>query len=143
MLIGMSNQNLSELQSLNLGKKVHTGIGEISWVNLDSENNFTDLASLAALPTHFTRLKELDLSSLRITSLQEFVNIRDDVSIDFRKNRIDDFTGLNRNAKFDLASQNISLSGDFVAGRESELPCALIIMLSGDFIHPIIDLVCV
>ncbi len=121
-LIGMSSQNLSELQSLNLGKKVHTGIGEISWVNLDSENNFTDLASLAALPTHFTRLKELDLSSLRITSLQEFVNIRDDVSIDFRKNRIDDFTGLNRNAKFDLASQNISLSGDFVAGRESELP---------------------
>ena len=121
LLAALSSQNLSALRQLNLGKRVHV-FEQASFVNLNSTNKFTDLAGLAALPTCFPLLQELDLTSLRITSLQEFVNIRNDVHIDFQKNKIDDFTGLKSNANFDLTRQDISLSGDFVAGRESELP---------------------
>ena len=121
-LLNLSNPNLSGLQKLNLGKRVHVGPGQSGFVNLNSKNNLTDLAGLAALSACFPMLQELDLTSLKITSLQEFADIRDDISIDFQKNWISDFTGLKSSANFALNSQSISLSGDFIAGRESELP---------------------
>ena len=120
-LIDMSSQNLSGLKNLNLGKTVHDGFG-MSIVNIDSKNKFTDVASLASLPVCFPMLENLDLTHLRIVSLQEFANVRDDIKIDFRKNKISDFTGFASGKNFNLVDQNILLSGDFVEGQESELP---------------------
>lgn len=131
-LLNLSNPNLSGLQKLNLGKKVHIGPGQSSFVNLNSKNNLTDLAGLAALSACFPMLQELDLTSLKITSLQEFADIRDDIRIDFQRNWISDFTGLKSSANFALNSQSISLSGDFIAGRESELPELLKRILDAD-----------
>ncbi len=120
-LIDMSSQNLSGLKNLNLGKTVHDGFG-MSIVNIVSKNKFTDVASLASLPACFPMLENLDLTHLRIVSLQEFANVRDDIKIDFRKNKISDFTGFGSGKNFNLEDQNILLSGDFVEGQESELP---------------------
>ena len=74
------------------------------------------------IPERFPELVSLDLSSLRINSLKEFANVRDDISIDFTMNKICDFTGVEGKTNFDLNRQDISISGDFAAGREIELP---------------------
>ena len=121
-LLELSGENLSGLQELNLGKRVHLGIGGSSIVNLNSTNNITNIANLASIPKDFPMLKALELSALKITSLKEFADLRDDISIDFAMNNISDFTGFEGNRQFNLNRQSISLSGDFVVGRESELP---------------------
>lgn len=121
-LLELSGENLSGLQELNLGKRVHLGIGGSSIVNLNSKNNITNIANLASIPKDFPMLKALELSALKITSLKEFADLRDDISIDFAMNNISDFTGFEGNRQFNLNRQSISLSGDFVVGRESELP---------------------
>lgn len=121
-LLEMSGENLSGLQELNLGKRVHLGISGSSIINMNSKNNITNIANLALIPKDFSMLKALELSALKITSLKEFADLRDGISIDFIMNNISDFTGLEGNRQFNLNQQNISLSGDFVEGRESELP---------------------
>ncbi len=121
VLLDMGKENLSGLQNLNLGIKVHH-IDGIGILNRNSRNIFTDPAKLALIPERFPMLDSLDLSSLRINSLQEFANVRDDISIDFTMNKICDFTGLEGKTKFILNRQDISVSGNFAAGRESELP---------------------
>ncbi len=121
VLLDMGKENLSGLQNLNLGIKVHH-IDGIGILNRNSRNIFTDPAKLALIPERFPMLGSLDLSSLRINSLQEFANVRDDISIDFTMNKICDFTGLEGKTKFILNRQDISISGNFAAGRESELP---------------------
>ena len=120
-LFDMGKENLSGLQSLDLGIKVHQ-IDGTAISNRNSGNNFTDPAKLALIPERFPELVSLDLSSLRINSLKEFANVRDDISIDFTMNKICDFTGLEGKTNFDLNRQDISISGNFAAGREIELP---------------------
>lgn len=120
-LFDMGKENLSGLQNLDLGIKVHQ-IDGIAISNRNSGNNFTDPAKLALIPERFPKLVSLDLSSLRINSLKEFANVRDDISIDFTMNKICDFTGLEGKTNFDLNRQDISISGNFAAGREIELP---------------------
>lgn len=120
-LFDMGKENLSGLQNLDLGIKVHQ-IDGIAISNRNSGNNFTDPAKLALIPERFPDLVSLDLSSLRINSLKEFANVRDDISIDFTMNKICDFTGLEGKTNFDLNRQDISISGNFAAGREIELP---------------------
>lgn len=120
-LFDMGKENLSGLQNLDLGIKVHQ-IDGIAISNRNSGNNFTDPAKLALIPERFPELVSLDLSSLRINSLKEFANVRDDISIDFTMNKICDFTGLEGKTNFDLNRQDISISGNFAAGREIELP---------------------
>lgn len=120
-LFDMGKENLSGLQNLDLGIKVHQ-IDGIAISNRNSGNNFTDPAKLALIPERFPELVSLDLSSLRINSLKEFANVRDDISIDFTMNKICDFTGVEGKTNFDLNRQDISISGDFAAGREIELP---------------------
>ncbi len=121
VLLDMGAKNLSGLQELYLGIKVHHTDG-ISMINRNSQNNFTDPAKLALIPERFSALNTLDLSSLRIDSLKEFAHVRDDISIDFTRNKICDFAGLEGNTNFTLDRQNISISGDFATGKESELP---------------------
>lgn len=120
-LLDMGEKNLSGLQKLYLGIRVHH-IDGIGILNRNSQNNFTDPAKLALIPESFPMLDSLDLSSLKINSLKEFANVRDDVSIDFTMNKICDFTGLEGKTKFVLNQQDIPISGNFAAGQESELP---------------------
>lgn len=120
-LLDMGEKNLSGLQKLYLGIRVHH-IDGIGILNRNSQNNFTDPAKLALIPEVFSMLDSLDLSSLKIVSLKEFANVRDDVSIDFTMNKICDFTGLEGKTKFVLNQQDIPISGNFAAGQESELP---------------------
>lgn len=120
-LLDMGEKNLSGLQKLYLGIRVHY-IDGIGILNRNSQNNFTDPAKLALIPKSFPKLDSLDLSSLKIKSLKEFANVRDDVSIDFTMNKICDFTGLEGKTNFDLNRQDIPISGNFAAGQESELP---------------------
>lgn len=120
-LLDMGDKNLSGLQKLYLGIRVHH-IDGIGILNRNSQNNFTDPAKLALIPEVFSMLDSLDLSSLKINSLKEFANVRDDVSIDFTMNKICDFTGLEGKTKFVLNQQDIPISGNFAAGQESELP---------------------
>lgn len=116
--------NLSDLQRLYLGARRHSVVkGMWSYsLYISSKNKFTDPEDLASLTERFPMLQELDLSGLRIVSLQAFTNIRDDVEINFQINKITDFAGLESNKKFDLSAQYILLSGNFAAGLESELP---------------------
>lgn len=125
-LIEWSNSNLSGLTTLNIGKIVHHGMGGSDFINLSSTNRFTDIAGLASLFQHFPGLSSLDLTSLNITSLSEFANIpgTNKISLDLRRNKINDFAGLEKDSRFtlNLAYQDYSVSGDFVEGRESETP---------------------
>lgn len=122
-LLEMGETNLSDLSELNLGKTVHLG-GQKETTDLDSSNQFTDLADLALLTVRLPGLKSLDLSGLKIASLKEFAGIREDIEIIFDKNKIYDFSDVE-----DILLQNFSLrkqyafvSGNFAAGRESEIP---------------------
>ena len=47
-LLELSGENLSGLQELNLGKRVHLGIGGSSIVNLNSKNNITNILDISA-----------------------------------------------------------------------------------------------
>lgn len=125
-LIEWSNRNLSGLTTLNIGKIVHHGMGGSDFINMSSTNRFTDIVGLASLFQHFPGLRSLDLTSLNITSLSAFANIpgTDKISLDLRRNKINDFAGLEEDSRFtlNLAYQDQSVSGDFVEGRESETP---------------------
>lgn len=125
-LIEWSNSNLSGLTTLNIGKIVHHGMGGSDFINMSSSNRFTDIAGLASLFQHFPGLSSLDLTSLNITSLSAFANIpgTDKISLDLRRNKINDFAGLEEDSRFtlNLAYQGYSVSGGFVEGRESETP---------------------
>lgn len=120
-LTGMAN--LSELQNLNLGVKVHVVLGGTYTYNIytPSKNTFTDSAGLASLPVYFPKLTELELSGLRITSIQPFTSIKNTPKINFEMNNIADYTGLTNDNNFVLSRQTINLYGDF-AGQEIEFP---------------------
>lgn len=110
---------LADLETLNLGIKVFQGKGVTSISN--NRNNLTDMEKLALIPERFPRLTELDLSALKITSLQAFRNLKDGVHIDFSKNLISDFAGMeNRNVT--LGEQSIPVYGNFAADWECEVP---------------------
>ena len=118
-LIGMS-EKLPGLQSLEMGKKCNVGGFGEEYLAGNSSNNFTNLAELASLPERFSKLDYLDLSGLRIKSLQEFSNAK--IRINFSENYITDFAGLEGNRNFTLQKQNIDLNGNFASGRGCELP---------------------
>lgn len=120
-LIALSGSCLSGLKVLNLGKKVHN-VGAVDYINLSCSNKFTDLAKLAELPVYFQKLESLELYALRITSLKDFQNVRKDVTIDFRKNYIMDFAGLEGNTNFNLEYQELSWETKFDQGKAYEIP---------------------
>ena len=119
-LLGMKDK-LSSLKTLNLGETIYTGSGT-ERITGDSSNHLTNLDNLALLPESFPMLTSLNLSGLKITTLENFQNVRDDINIDFTQNRIVDFTGLESKPKFDVTEQEISLSDKFAKGWGSELP---------------------
>lgn len=120
-LTGMAN--LSDLEELNLGIKSHVVLGGTYTYRLysPSKNIFTDSAGLASLPVYFPKLTELELTALRITSLQPFTSIKNTPKIIFDLNNISDYTGLTNDNIFVLSRQTINLYGDFV-GQEIEFP---------------------
>lgn len=121
-LIGM--ENLSGLQELNLGVKVHIVVGGTYAYNIytPSKNTFADLERLASIPVHFQDLEELELSGLRISSIREFTRIESTAKIIFEWNYITDYTGLESNSSYVLSNQRINLSGIFAIGQENEIP---------------------
>lgn len=122
-LIGM--ENLSGLQELNLGVRVHVFVGDSTYtfnIYTPSKNTFTDLERLASLPVHFPDLEELELSGLRISSIREFTKIESTAKIIFEWNYITDYTGLESNSSYVLSNQRINLSGIFAIGQENEFP---------------------
>ncbi len=110
---------LADLETLELGRKVFQGNGGTSIS--DNGNNLTDMEKLALIPERFPRLTELDLSALKITSLQAFRNLRDGVHIDFSKNLISDFAGM-ENKNVTLGEQSIPVYGNFAPDWECEVP---------------------
>ena len=120
-LIDMSYGTLSGLKNLNVGLKVHDVTGVSYNIYDSSKNDFKDMGKLALLPERFPMVKEMDLSGLKITSLQAFCNLRDGIRIDFSQNRISDFAGL-ESKNISLIRQNIYLSDNFTSDRECETP---------------------
>lgn len=122
-LIGMKD-NLSNLTELNLGAWIHKWGGSNGYSALSNSNNITDTAKLASLLMAFPKLKKSDLSDLKITSLQEFAILKDndDIEIDFTRNSISDFAGLERKTKFNLKRQEWELRGNYAPGLECEIP---------------------
>lgn len=112
---------LSGLTELNLGRKTYQRNGPTYNINMSSSNKLANLDNLVQLPASFPALTSLDLSGLRITSLEKFQNIGTGVSIDFTGNKITDFTGLEGNTNFTVTGQRISLD-KFAAGWSRELP---------------------
>lgn len=120
-LIDMSYGTLSGLKNLNVGLKVHDVTGTSYNIYDSSKNDFKDMGKLALLPERFPMVKEMDLSGLKITSLQAFCDLRDGIRIDFSQNRISDFAGL-ESKNISLIRQNIYLSDNFTSDRECETP---------------------
>ena len=131
-LLEAGRTNLSNLTELGLGRDIHTWNSIEYNIYFDSSNKFTDYKNLALLPECFSKLKTLDLKCLKITSLQEFADVREDVTIYFQGNRICDFTGYHGNKNFWLNEQKISASGNFAAGREDDVPGWLEMVLHDD-----------
>ena len=121
LLLDMSGDNLSDLTRLNVGKTVHDMDGS-HMINVSSSNRFTDLANLALLSRRFQKLTSVDLTYLNITSLRDFVGVRDGVTFKLQKNKILDFAGLEGNGQFELTDQMYTISGNFAAGYEIEIP---------------------
>ncbi|MBO5073334.1 MAG: Ig-like domain-containing protein [Eubacterium sp.] len=121
-LFGM--KNLSDLEQLDLGMRVHSVLGGLySFAPDTSSNKFTDPENLASILTRFPKVKNLDLSGLGITSLLPFAGMNEGISVNFAYNKILDFAGLERNPgiKIELHDQTISLPWDGVE-EEIELP---------------------
>lgn len=121
-LTGMAN--LSDLEVLNLGVRVHVVLGGTYNYNIytPSKNVFMDPTGLASLPVYFPKLRELELSGLRITSIQAFTSIKNTPKIFLQMNNIADYTGLTNDNNFSLSSQRINLGIDFTVGQEIEIP---------------------
>ncbi len=120
-LLDMSGDDLSDLTRLNVGKTVHD-MGGSHMINVSSSNRFTDLANLALLSQRFPKLTSVDLTYLNITSLRDFVGVRDGVTFKLQKNKILDFAGLEGNGQFELTDQMYTISGNFAAGYEIKIP---------------------
>lgn len=119
-LLGM-DEKLSSLEEINLGVMVFNGY-QISKPNRSSGNKFTDVDSLASIPSRFPNLTKLDLSGLRIASLQKFSGVREDITINFERNIIKDFTGIESHSKFNIHWQNIFCSATLARGWGNEIP---------------------
>ncbi len=119
-----SMANLSDLEELNLGVRVHVVLGGTYAYNIytPSKNIFTDVAGLASLPIYFSKLRELELSGLRITSIQAFASIKNTPRITFELNNITDYAGLTNDNKFVLSTQTMNLESDFTVGQEIAFP---------------------
>ena len=120
-LLNMSS-NLSNLKNLNLGITVHKINGQTNMLGSTSRNKFTNTAALASIPEHFLNLTELDLSGLQITSLQDFANIGNDISIKFQKKEITDFADCENNFNWKFDQQSYSLFYGFARGWGNEIP---------------------
>lgn len=121
-IIAAGNTKLRNLKVLGLGARVHAGSNVNIIYNSNGNNKITNIDKLSSLPEIFTDLVSLDISCLRITSLQPFANFRDNVAVDFTRNLITDFTGIETRSNWDLNHQFIHISGNFAAGLKSELP---------------------
>ena len=119
-----SMANLSDLEELNLGVRVHVVLGGTYAYNIytPSKYMFTDVAGLASLPIYFSKLRELELSGLRITSIQAFASIKNTPRITFELNNITDYAGLTNDNKFVLSTQTMNLESDFTVGQEIAFP---------------------
>ncbi len=117
----LAMDKLSGLVDLNLGVTAYDGF-LTSRPNRSSGNKFTDVDSLASIPSRFPNLTELDLSGLQIASLQKFSGVREDIKINFERNKLIDFTGIESHAKFVIGYQNIFYSGTLAKGWGNEIP---------------------
>ncbi len=120
-LIGMRDK-FPNLRVLNLGGKVREGSGMIADSGASNTNTFTDTQKLASLLTTFPNIKNMDLSNLRITSLQDFSGVGDDITLYFNRNKIIDFAGLENRAHIYFDWQSITTPEKFSPGQEGELP---------------------
>lgn len=120
-LLGMSG-SLSALGDLNLGTTVHYSPSSVQSSYGSSINSITDITSLVLLPASFPKLSKLELAGLKITSLREFANVRNDISINFRANRITDFTGLAEHTRFEVTAQDLTYSEEVAKGWGNEIP---------------------
>lgn len=130
-LLDMSQGTLAGLEDLNLGIKVHDVAGISYNIYSNSKNNFTDMEKLALLPERFPLVKKMDLSALKITSLQAFRGLRDNIYIDFSQNRISDFAGL-ESKNITLGRQKMYISGNFAPDLECEMPEILKNIMDGN-----------
>lgn len=122
-LISMKdNERVSSLKELYLGMMIHKTVAPGSGTGGFSLNKFDNLEKLALLTNDFKKLTLLDLSGLRITSLEKFKDVRNDIEIDFRYNKISDFTGLEGKANFVINRQQFDIYDSGLAkGWENEL----------------------
>lgn len=120
-LIGMRDK-FPNLRVLNLGGRVREGSGMIADSGAGNTNTFTDTQKLASLLTTFPNIKNMDLSNLRITSLQDFSGVGDDITLYFNRNKIIDFAGLENRAHIYFDWQSITTPEKFSPGQEGELP---------------------
>lgn len=133
-LLEAGRTNLSNLTKLSMGRDVHTW-GSVEYNKyVDSSNKITDYKNLALLPECFPKLTTLDLRCLKITSIREFADVRDDITIKFQGNKICDFTGFRGNSNFELREQKISVSSNYAAGREGEIPEWIEMILNHDLL---------
>lgn len=135
IIISLKDGNLSKLAKLYIGGWVHKNASYSNWIAVGNTNKITDTVKMASLPTLFPDLRVMDLSGLDLTSLSDFAGIST-VNFDFSHNKIVDFAGLENNRNNKIDTQNITLSGDFAPGQESELPELLKRILdSNDLLH--------
>ncbi len=120
-LIGMRDK-FPNLRVLNLGGRVREGSGMIADSGAGNTNTFTDTQKLASLLTTFPNIKNMDLSNLNITSLQDFSGVGDDITLYFNRNKIIDFAGLENRARIYFDWQSITTPEKFSPGQEGELP---------------------
>ncbi len=114
-------KNLSDLEQLDLGMRVHSVLGGLyDFSSNTSSNKFTDPENLASILTRFPKVRDLDLSGLGITSLLPFAGMDEEIRVNFAYNKILKFAGLERNSgiKIELRYQTISLPWD---GEEEEI----------------------
>lgn len=116
--------NLSGLENLYLGTAEHKINGSYGMTGyFSSSNSITDIHSLASFLESLPNLSTLELSGLKLTSLQEFRNILNrNIYVVMPNNMISDFAGFENRGSLNLNNQMYYISDDYAKGWGNELP---------------------